>query len=268
MHALPSKLTLAGLLVLVPAVTGCASTLPDGSPNPDPLEAVNRKVFWFNDKVDFFVLEPLAHCWDKIAPKSAQSSINNFFVNLRWPISFVSNLLQGKLRAAGTETARFVINSTAGVLGLFDPATRWGIEERHEDLGEAFGKWGIPSGPYLVVPLFGPSTPRDGVGSIAEIPLSPTYYAQEPYAWYAGDLVNWRALNLEEIAKAKERSFDWYVFVRNAYLQSRAAKVKDSDVQDPYVAPEEGGDDLYDTGDPDDTGDDLYDLDFDDEVPS
>jgi phospholipid-binding lipoprotein MlaA len=259
------KLALACLLTVAPLAAGCASTLPDGSPNPDPLEAVNRKVFWFNDRVDFYVLEPIAHCWDMIAPESAQSSIGNFFANLRWPISFVSNLLQGKLKAVGTETARFVVNSTVGVLGLFDPATKWGIDARREDLGEAFGKWGIPAGPYLVVPLFGPSSPRDGVGTLAEIPLSPLRYSKSPYAWYAAETVNWRTLNLEEIAKAKERSFDWYVFVRNAYTQNRASRVRDHDTAGLYDVPEQDEDDLYNTEDDDD---DLYDLDFDDEDPT
>lgn len=239
-------------------LAGCRSTLPDGSPNPDPWEGFNRKVFAFNDTVDRWVLVPLAKGWHFVLPDAAETSVENVFQNLLWPISFVSNVLQAKFKDAGTETARFVINSTVGLLGLFDPAAAWGIEPRREDLGEAFGAWGIPPGPYLVLPLLGPSSPRDAVGNLADVPVAVYYF--DGYAWAAAtvDTVNWRALNLERIAKARERSFDWYVFVRNAYVQNREAKVGDQDTADPYAAPEPE-DDLYNTDD------DLYDLDFDEE---
>ncbi len=240
-------------------LAGCASTLPDGTPDPDPWEGFNRKVFVFNDKLDTWILVPLAKGWDFVVPDAAQSSVEHVFKNLQWPISFTSNLLQAKFKAAGTETARFVINSTVGLLGLFDPAAAWGIEPRREDLGEAFGAWGIPPGPYLVLPILGPSSPRDAVGSTADIPLTIYYFDEYGFAVKTVETVNWRALNLERIEKARERSFDWYVFVRNAYVQNREAKVRDEDVSDPYAAPEID-DDLYNTDD------DLYDLDFDDET--
>lgn len=250
-----------GLLVLLSA---CSTTRPDGSHEPDPWEPVNRKIFWFNEKLDTYVLEPVATGWDTIAPDAVESSVQNAFQNLGYPISLVGNLAQGKGKAAWTETLRFVINSTVGVAGLFDPAEAVGLEPRREDIGQALGAWGVSSGPYVVLPFIGPSSVRDTGGLVVEWPLDLVSRLPEPILFSIARTINWRAINLELIDDSRAQAFDWYVFVRNAYLENRESLVLDGEA--PAVGGEgdggeaEGEDDLYNTGE-----DDLYDLDFEDD---
>src|SRR5215470_10470772 len=138
---------------------GCAAE--NFRPDYDPLEPVNRKIFWFNDQVDNYVLEPVATGWDWAIPHVVQRSISNFFANVRFPIDLINNLLQGKLKNSASEVGRFAVNTTVGVLGFFDPATGWGMEAHQEDFGQTLGVWGVPPGAYLVLPIVGPSNPRD-----------------------------------------------------------------------------------------------------------
>ncbi len=214
-------------------LVGCARSHVADPMQPveyDPLQNVNRKIFWFNDKVDGWALEPVARGWDKIAPDRVQQSISNFFQNLRFPIVATNDLLQGKVVASASDVGRFGVNTTVGVLGFFDPASRWGLVKHDEDFGQTLGVWGVPPGPYLVLPLFGPSNFRDagglGVDSVASI--TPWFVD-----WWIlavaqmTDVVNERSLVLEQVKNAKEASFDYYVFVRNAYIQHRAAQVAD-----------------------------------------
>src|SRR5512140_45443 len=136
--------------------------------NHDPLEGMNRAVFWFNDQVDDYVIEPAAKGWDKIAPDRVKKSLSNFFQNLRFPIIAGNNLLQGKPIQSASDVGRFVVNTTVGVLGFFDPASDWGLAPHNEDFGQTLGYWGVPPGPYLVLPFVGPSNPRDAVGLAAD----------------------------------------------------------------------------------------------------
>ncbi len=250
--SLASALVLVGLLL--PA---CASTSGDTSPE-DPWEDFNRGIWWFNMQVDEYALEPTAKGWTAITNEPVRESVGRFFTNLKFPASFVSNLLQAKFADTGTETARFVINTTVGILGFFDPATDWGIEAKREDIGEAFGAWGIGTGPYLVVPFLGPSDPRDLVGVVADDLVYPDFYSEEILV-RAFDVVNDRALDMQRINDWKEEAFDFYIFVRDAYLQNREAKVDDFEDEDDdpgtdadLYGDELYGDDLY--GDPDDEG--------------
>ena len=218
-------------LVMGALYMGCASAhpAPPGT-NNDPLEGMNRGIFWFNDRVDNYVLEPAAKGWDKIAPDRLQKSLSNFFQNLRFPLVTVNNLLQGKLTQAASDVGRFAVNTTVGFLGFFDPASVWGLEQHNEDFGQTFGRWGVPPGPYLVLPFFGPSDPRDAVGLAADS-FSTVYAYFIPFAATVGgravDIVNGRALVLREVQQLKEASFDYYVAVRNAYQQHRAALISD-----------------------------------------
>src|SRR5262249_28251117 len=148
------------------ALIGCAAQ--SARPNNDPLEGMNRKVFWFNDKVDVYALEPVAKGWNWIAPDRVKQSVANFFQNLRFPIVTLNDLLQGKMVPAASDVGRFAVNTTVGVLGFFDPASGWGLEQHNEDFGQTLGWWHVPPGPYLVLPLLGPSSPRDAVGSLAD----------------------------------------------------------------------------------------------------
>lgn len=196
----------------------------------DPLERVNRPVFWFNDKLDVYLLEPAAKGWDFVVPDRAQGAISDAFDNARFPIDFTNNLLQGKPRDAGKTLARFLLNSTLGVGGLFDVAKAAGLPGRQEDFGQTLGVWGIRNGPYLVLPILGPSTFRDACGRAVDSPMRiwPFFVGTIPSIAIAGtETVNWRARNLESIRDLKKGAFDYYSLVRNAYLQNREAELAD-----------------------------------------
>jgi phospholipid-binding lipoprotein MlaA len=199
----------------------------------DPLEGMNRKIFWFNDKVDVWVLEPAAKGWTLITPRRARACVSNFFGNLRFPIVAVNDLLQGKFVDSATDVGRFAVNTTVGVLGFFDPATGFGLERHNEDFGQTLGVWGMPPGPYLVLPLLGPSNPRDLLGFGVDYALSVTPFFVDQYVLIgvrAIDIVNERALILEEVRDAKEAAIDYYSFVRDAYAQRREALISDGEV--------------------------------------
>ena len=201
-----------------------------GRPDHDPFESVNRKVFWFNDKVDVYVLEPVAKGWDRVAPDPVQRSVSNFFTNIRFPIVFVNDVLQGKPRESAEDVGRFAINTTVGVAGLFDYAARLGLEPRVEDFGQTLGWWGVPHGPYLVWPIVGPSNPRDTVGLFGDSAASIAPWWIDWWILAAArvfDTVNARAMVLEPVEEAKRASFDYYSFVRNAYFQRREALIND-----------------------------------------
>jgi phospholipid-binding lipoprotein MlaA len=196
----------------------------------DPIESVNRKIFWFNDKLDVYVLEPTAKAWHWVLPDRVETSITNFFYNLRFPIHTLNDLLQGKLKDAGIDVGRFLVNTTVGVAGFFDPATGWGLPMHWEDFGQTLGWWGVGPGPYIVLPILGPSDLRDGGGLIVDSAASVTPFFVDTYILLgarAVEIVNTRALYLEEVRKAKESAFDYYVFVRNAYLQRRLGYIND-----------------------------------------
>jgi phospholipid-binding lipoprotein MlaA len=199
----------------------------------DPLEGMNRKIFWFNDKVDVWVLEPAAKGWKFITPRRARTSVSNFFGNLRFPIIAMNDLLQGKFVDSATDVGRFAVNTTVGVLGFFDPATHFGLEKHNEDFGQTLGVWGLPPGPYLVVPLLGPSNPRDLLGFGVDYAFSVTPFFVDQYVLIgvrALDIVNERALILDEVRDAKDAAIDYYSFVRDAYAQRREALISDGEV--------------------------------------
>lgn len=198
--------------------------------NHDPLERMNRSIFWFNDQLDGYVIEPVATRWDTIAPDRLKKSVSNFFQNLRFPIVAGNNLLQGKVVQSASDVARFAVNTTVGMLGLFDPAGQWGLEQHNEDFGQTLGYWGVRPGPYLVLPFFGPSNPRDTGGLIVDsFGIVYSYFVPIEYILGARtvDLINNRALVLREVRQIRQESFDYYVAVRNAYTQHRAVLVND-----------------------------------------
>ena len=222
---------LAAVLVLSwAAAVRRASAAEDVGTERDPLECVNRKIFWFNDKVDVYVLAPVARGWEKVSPHCVRTSVSNFFGNLRFPIVTVNDLLQGKVKDGASDVGRFGVNTTVGVLGLFDPASGWGFVKHDEDFGQTLGVWGVPPGAYLVLPLLGPSDPRDAAGFAVDYALSVTpFFIDEAILWGAqvADTVNARSFVLKQVEDAKASAFDYYVFVRNAYLQRRRALVRD-----------------------------------------
>ena len=216
-------------LVAMVALAAPAGAAPVVS-NNDPLERYNRAMFWFNDQIDLYVLEPAAKGWDKITPQLVKQSLSHFFQNLRFPIVAGNDLLQGKLRHTASDVGRFVVNTTVGVAGFFDPASDWGLEQHYEDFGQTLGYWGVPPGPYLVWPFIGPSNPRDTVGFVADSfsTVYPYFVAFEyTFGGRTVDVINARALVLREVRQVKEASVDYYVAVRNAYTQRRHALVND-----------------------------------------
>lgn len=197
----------------------------------DPFEAFNEKMFWFNREVlDRFLLKPAATAWDFVIPDPVQRGIYNVFDNLAVVRRVVNNTLQWKLTGAATEVARFTINSTVGLVGFFDVARDgFGIQQKDEDTGQTFGVWGIGPGPYLVLPFLPPLTIRDGIGYAFDTAMTPYIYF---IPWYANagltatSTVNERSLNLETFERVAESTIDLYGAVRNAYLQRRAAAIR------------------------------------------
>jgi phospholipid-binding lipoprotein MlaA len=190
----------------------------------DPIEGFNRKMFWFNDKVDTYVLEPVAKGWNFVAPRRVQRSVSNFFDNIRFPIVTINDLLQLRPLDAGKDVGRFTVNTTVGVLGFFDPAGGWGMPRHEQDFGQTLAHWHVPSGPYLVLPLLGPSNPRDAVGLGADYAFSVVpFFVDQAFLWGGRvvQTVNDRALILDQVREAKQASLDYYVAVRNGYVQHR-----------------------------------------------
>jgi phospholipid-binding lipoprotein MlaA len=223
------------LLLAAGLLTSCAS-LPPGSPRDprDPWERYNRAVFKFNDALDRNIAQPLAEGYVKVTPPPVRSGIDNFFNNLTYPTVIVNDLLQIKLKAFVSDTARLVLNTTLGIGGLFDPATQLGLPAGDEDFGQTLGHWGVPAGPYFLWPISGPSTVRDTVGWFPDQFTDPKTYAK-PMGLRLG--LNGMNLFLERVAllptdDVVRRSFDPYVFMRNAYLQHREFDVKDGKVPD------------------------------------
>jgi phospholipid-binding lipoprotein MlaA len=231
-----------GLALACGALSGCASS------SKDPWQRVNRPVFGFNERVDQYVLRPVARGWTFVSFEGLRDAVDRLFTNLEYPRRLVANLGQGEVGNAGSETGRFLVNSTIGLVGLFDPATRFGLDPHDEDVGQMFGRWGIGPGPFWVVPLLGPSNPRDFVGSIFDRALSPLSYlffvTSFGFVATTTDLVNTRALADDDIERAREAALDFYVFVRNAYIQRREYQIRNEAVPDP-LAELEADDDLY-----------------------
>lgn len=197
----------------------------------DPFESFNEKMFWFNREVlDRYILKPVATAWDFVLPDPVQKGIHNAFDNLAVVRRVVNNALQLKFVGSAKEVARFGINSTIGVVGFFDVAKEgFGIEQSDEDTGQTFGVWGIGPGPYLVLPFLPPLTIRDGIGYIFDTAMTPYIYFIPWYASVGGtatNVVNERSINLDRYERVAESTVDLYSAVRNAYLQRRAAAIR------------------------------------------
>ena len=198
----------------------------------DPLEPLNRAVFAFNMEVDRFVLEPAARGYRNVVPTGGRVAIRNFLHNLRSPVTFANDLLQGNVRRAAETSWDFVFNSTFGILGLFD-VTGDDWEPHEEDLGQTFGAWGIKEGPYLVLPFHGPSNPRDIIGMFGDRTLDPFEYGigQPEDTWFftgrtVAGAVDARERTLEEFNDLRRTSLDFYVTARSLYRQARDNQIR------------------------------------------
>jgi phospholipid-binding lipoprotein MlaA len=196
----------------------------------DPWEGFNRAMFDFNRQLDRFVLKPVAKVWNFVVPDLAQQSLANAFDNIAMPRRFINSLLQLKPEGAGRELARFFLNISMGVGGLFDVATELGIPRSDEDTGQTLGYYGVGPGPYLVLPLLPPLTVRDGIGSAADAAMQPLGYVapfEAAIGMRGGQVVNDRSLNLDTFEEFEQVTFDLYSAVRNAYLQRRQRMIQE-----------------------------------------
>ena len=230
-------LLLAGL-----SLTGCA-TLPAGKPDPrDPWERMNRSTHAFNDALDRAVARPVAKAYVKVMPRFVRTGISNVFDNLDTLNTVVNDILQGKMKQAGHDSARFLLNTTFGIGGLYDAASAAGLDQNNEDFGQTFGKWGMKPGPYLVLPFLGPSTTRDTAGRLIDQFTYPVTYLEDDSTRYiirGVDLLGNRA-DLLDLDAQIDRSYDRYAFIRNAWLQRREFQVTDGNIEDPSLELEEG----------------------------
>jgi phospholipid-binding lipoprotein MlaA len=196
----------------------------------DPWEPFNDTMFEFNRRLDRYVLKPVATGWSKIVPEELRRAFRNAGDNIGMPKRFVNSLLQGKVEGAIRELARFVLNSTIGVGGLFDVGRAEGVLPSDEDMGQTFGRYGVGPGPYLVLPVLPPSTVRDTIGSGIDALLDPLSFIlpfSGSLAKRVGETVNERSLNLEVFEQVEESVLDLYSAVRNGYLQRRERAIRE-----------------------------------------
>ena len=228
-------------LLLVATLTGCAT-----SSNPkDPYEGFNRTMFKFNDTLDQVALKPAATVYKRVLPSFVQTGVGNFFGNLDDLWNSVNNLLQGKGEAGMSDATRLAVNSTVGIGGLFDVASKAGLPKHNEDFGQTLGVWGFKSGPYLMLPLLGPSTLRD----TAALPLDslgdPWHYVYPVSLRNIGTVtrvIDKRAALLDASNLLEDAALDRYEFVRDSYLQRRESRVNDGASRTPPRASEDDDD--------------------------
>jgi phospholipid-binding lipoprotein MlaA len=220
----PSTLACVCFLLLC----GCVTLPPGSTRSPrDPWERMNRTTYAFNDKLDKAVLRPVARTYHRVTPRFMQTGVRNFLGNLSYPITIVNDLLQGQFRAFLNDTGRLIVNTTLGIGGLLDAATVAGLDKNDRDFGQSLGKWGVGSGPFVVLPFLGPSTVRDTFGKAGDTVSDPRFYIKNPW-WNWGlftvGKIDDRAQLLPADA-ALDSAYDPYAFVRNVYLQHRDFKV-------------------------------------------
>ena len=246
----------AATFALVTGVSGCASTATSASVE-DPYEGFNRAMYDFNDRADRAVIEPAARAYRAVTFDELRAGISNALANIQEPVTFSNQLLQGRLLDAGETVGRFMLNSTIGVVGLVDVAGAHGIERQREDFGQTLAVWGVDSGPYLVMPILGPTTPRHLTGNGVDTAFQPLNWAQ-----FTGDdtvLLTRSVLSplsaregaIELIEEVREQQLDPYTALRRVYVQNRASAIRNGE-KDP-----DAYSDLPDY-------DDYYDEEFDD----
>ena len=220
----------SAMLLAYMLLSGCASAPPEYvTQTQDPWEKFNRAIYGFNDKVDKAIARPVAATYTRAMPAPARNGLHNFISNLGETSTIVNDALQGKLKQTLQDTGRFLINSTVGLLGWFDVAQHVGLPKHDEDLGETLAHWGVSSGPYLVIPIIGPSTVRDAGGRVGDLYTDPPRNNIPPRYRNAElllDGIDTRA-GLMGANEAIDSAYDPYTFVRDAYLQNRRFNIYD-----------------------------------------
>jgi phospholipid-binding lipoprotein MlaA len=229
---MPRPYLLPALLACL--LAGCAS-VPAGKHDPrDPFESYNRWMYRVNDAVDRGAVKPVARAYVRVLPQPVRTGVGNFFRNLSYPRTIVNDFLQGKFVDGTRDTARLAMNTVFGLGGILDPAGRMGLERHDEDFGQTLGRWGVPTGPYLVLPVLGPSSVRDGIGRVPdEYSGGRHYIADSTVRWSATalDAIDVRA-GLLDTDSLTQGTFDRYAFIRNAWLQRRNYLVHDGEVDE------------------------------------
>lgn len=218
--------TVVGSLALAVALSGCATS---GNPK-DPIEGFNRAMFAFNEGLDTVLIKPVAQGYDYVMPTPLKTAVTNFFGNIADLFIGVNNLLQGKPAEAASDFGRVLINTTVGILGLFDVASEAGLEKHEEDFGQTFGRWGVGAGPYVVLPFFGPRTLRDTAGLVLDVKTDPVANLSDVStrnSLVALRLIDTRADLLPADKVIEEAALDKYSYVRDAYLQRRRSLIHD-----------------------------------------
>jgi phospholipid-binding lipoprotein MlaA len=258
----PGILRISLMALLMVTLAACASKQP-GQPlktapsadaavsdvaadNSDPMEALNRGIMHFNEVMDGLFIKPMAHIYLGVVPDVAQKSIKNALANLNAPVVFINSLLQADVSNAGRTLERFVVNSTAGIAGLFDVATPIGIKKEHrKDFGQTLGVWGVGQGPYVMIPVLGPSSARDTVGLVVDVlddPFTWIFTWQESTARDVTRIIVTRADFLPLTERVYRDSLDPYATFRSIYLQHREKVVRD------YLKRDAGGMEKEKTG--------------------
>ena len=217
-----TTIRVSALSVVLVTLLGCAAAPAKKDPR-DPWERMNRSIYGFNTTVDHAVLRPVARGYKKVTPSFVRTGVSNFFDNLDYPVVILNDLLQARFKQAGSDTGRLLMNTTLGIGGLLDPASSAGLLKYDNDFGLTLARWGAGKGPYLILPLLGPSDVRDGAGRIPDSYASPRNYIGDNtvrYSLWAVSLldVRYRLLSTDPLIDA---AYDPYLFVKNAYLQRR-----------------------------------------------
>lgn len=235
---------MAAVIATVAVLSGCATPPPASDPEAraefeqlnDPLEPMNRNIFAFNRAVDRAVIKPAAQGYREVVPEFGRDRVEDFLTNLEEPVVFFNDVLQGEFSRAGTTLGRFVLNTTFGVFGIMDVAEPMGLPGHGEDFGQTLAVWGVPEGPYLMLPLLGPSNPRDGVGMAAD-----TY--ADPVGWWASNAdadwvtpsrmtvsgIDTREEYLDILDDIERSSLDYYASIRSMYRQNRVKEISNTD---------------------------------------
>jgi phospholipid-binding lipoprotein MlaA len=233
---MPWKAPAVSFVILAALLGGCATQKSAERKPYDPFERINRRVYAFNVAFDRALAEPVSKKYKQVTPKFVKTGISNFIDNLGYPAVIVNVALQGKAVPALRDTGRFLMNTTVGVAGLFDPATRIGLEEHDEDFGQTLGRWGVGGGPFLILPFGNPTTLRDGLARIADPFTSPITLSNSGATQYGMSAL--RVANTGSKSSRSEPSpneaFDPYIVMRSIYMQKRSYVVYDGNVpEDP-----------------------------------
>ncbi|HTV44216.1 MAG TPA: VacJ family lipoprotein [Stellaceae bacterium] len=252
-HREPRRRPVPRRVVSVPIITAIASLLissllmscagPPQTTDNDPAEPVNRAIFKANLAADHAVLHPVAQAYVDHVPAAVRQGVHNIVQNFGEPATVVNDLLQGHVVRAGQSVGRLAINTTIGAAGMFDIAKKWGIPPHNSDFGETLAGWGVGAGPFVELPLLGPSDSRDAVGTVVDLALNPLTYVGGAPATYASvaagsaDVVDTRARHLKDLDALERNSLDYYAALRSAYLQHRAAQIAAAKAPQPPPPP-------------------------------